>query len=70
MAFSVISKKTGAQYFLHHRKVTLNGGRQQVIYFFAKEKREADVLQSLPSGYEVVENVRTGLPLLKRKVAA
>ncbi len=65
MAYSVVSKKTGETYYLHTREVTLRGGRLQRIYFFAREIKEG-ALDSLPDGYEVMENVRTGLPMLKR----
>ena len=65
MAFSTKSKKTGETYFLHSKEVTLRGGRQQVIYYFARDER-ANACE-LPDGYEVVENSRTGLPMLKKK---
>lgn len=65
MAYSVKSKKTGDTYYLHNRNVTLRGGRQQMIYFFAREEKEG-VLDDLPAGYEVIENARTGLPMLKK----
>ena len=65
MAYTVKSKKTGENYFLHSKDVTLRGGRKQTIYFFAREEKEG-VLNDLPAGYEVMENSRTGLPMLKR----
>jgi len=65
MAYTVKSKKTGENYFLHSKDVTLRGGRKQTIYFFAREEKEG-VLNDLPTGYEVMENSRTGLPMLKR----
>lgn len=65
MAYSVKSKKTGETYYLHSRVVTLRGGRQQTIYFFARDVRDGS-LDAVPSGYVVVENSRTGLPMLKR----
>jgi hypothetical protein len=66
MAFSVISKKSGKKYYLHTKEVELTGGRKQKIYYFAGEAGE-NALKDLPEGYEVVENAKTGLPLLKRK---
>jgi hypothetical protein len=45
--------------------VTLRGGRKQQIYYFAREVKDA-ALDDLPGGYEVVENKRTGLPMLKK----
>ena len=65
MAHSVQSKKTGETYYLHSKEVTLRGGRRQPIYYFAKEER--DNTCDLPAGYEVMENSRTGLPMLRKK---
>jgi len=65
MAFSATSKKTGETYHLHSKTVTLRGGRQQVIYYFAHEQGEN--ASDLPDGYEVMENDRTGLPMLRKK---
>jgi YHS domain-containing protein len=65
MAYSVASKKTGQTYYLHSKEVTLRGGRKQVIYFFARDER-AEAVNELPSGYIVMENSRTGLPMLKK----
>ena len=65
MAFSVQSKKSGQTYYLHSRVVTLRGGRQQKIFFFAREEKDG-VLDVLPDGYEVMENDRTGLPMLRK----
>ena len=47
------------------RDVTLKGGRVQRIYFFAKKASEGAV-DDLPAGYMVIENARTGLPILKK----
>ena len=65
MAYSVASKKTGETYFLHSKDVTLRGGRQQTIYYFAREAKE-NALDDLPAGYAVMENSRTGLPMLRK----
>lgn len=65
MAHSVKSNKTGETYYLHSRVVTLRGGRQQTIYFFARDVRDG-ALDAVPDGYTVMENSRTGLPMLKR----
>ena len=65
MAYSVNSKKTGEEYFLHSREVTLRGGRKQMIFFFAREIKDG-ALDDLPAGYEVMENSRTGLPMLRK----
>jgi hypothetical protein len=65
MAYSVVSKKTGKTYYLHSKNVTLKGGRKQMIYFFAGEVKPG-ALNALPAGYKVMENDRTGLPMLKK----
>lgn len=65
MAYAVKSQKTGEEYYLHSREVTLRGGRKQVIYFFARTEKEG-VMDTLPEGMEVMENSRTGLPMLRR----
>lgn len=66
MAYSVKSKKSGKTYYLHTKEVTLAGNRKQNIYYFAGDARE-NVLDALPEGYEVMENSRTGLPMLRKK---
>jgi|TARA_B110000263_G_scaffold249095_1_gene265656 hypothetical protein len=55
----------GITYYLHSRVTNLRGGRQQRIYFFAKDVRD-DAIDAVPDGYIVSENTRTGLPLLKK----
>ncbi len=65
MAFEVVSKKSGKTYHLHSKEVTLNGGRKQMIYYFAGDVRD-NFLDGLPDGYIVTENTRTGLPMLKK----
>jgi len=65
MAYSVQSKKSGKTYYLHSRDVTLRGGRQQTIYYFAQDVRPG-AMDSVPAGYTVMENSRTGLPMLKK----
>ena len=64
MAYSVTNSK-GQTYFLHGKQVTLRGGRKQQIYYFARQEK-ADALNALPGGYKVMENKRTGLPMLKK----
>lgn len=66
MAYSVVSKKSGKTYILHSKAVKLKGAKvARPIYWFAgKQTKEA--LNALPSGYKVIENKRTGLPLLKK----
>lgn len=64
MAFEQVNSK-GQTYYLHQREVTLKGGRLQNIFFFAKEIKDG-AIDELPEGYEVIENTRTGLPILKK----
>lgn len=64
MAFSYTNKK-GQTYFLHSRQVTLKNGRQQTIYFFARDERPGS-LDAVPAGYTVMETKRTGMPVLKK----
>lgn len=66
MAYSVKSKKSGKTYYLHSKDVKLSGNRNQTIYYFAGEAK-SNALDSLPAGYEVMENKRTGLPMLRKK---
>lgn len=55
----------GVSYYLHSKDVNLRSGRMQTIYYFAKDVR-AGAIDSLPTGFRVVENTRTGLPVLKK----
>lgn len=66
MAYSVKSKKSGKMYHLHTKEVKLAGGRLQKIYYFAGDVGKGS-LDALPAGYEVMENQRTGLPMLRKK---
>jgi len=64
MAFSHENSK-GQTYYLHSKEVTLKGGRLQRIYYFGREDKEA-AIDAMPDGYIIVENPRTGLPILKK----
>lgn len=66
MAYSVKSKKSGKTYHLHTKEVVLAGKRKQRIYYFAGEEGK-NSLDALPAGYEVMENKKTGLPMLRKK---
>jgi hypothetical protein len=63
-AYSHTNSK-GVTYYLHSKSVTLRGGKQQTIYYFAKDERPADALDALPAGKVVVENPRNGFLTLK-----
>ncbi len=65
MAFEFKNSR-GSTYYLHHKNVTLKGGRQQMIYYFAKEVKDG-ALDAVPEGYQVVETTKTGMPILKKK---
>ena len=54
----------GVTYYLHSKDVTLRGGRNQTIYYFARDERSNSC--DLPSGMQFVESSRTGLPLVKK----
>ncbi len=56
----VYKSKKGEKWWLHAKT---RGKR--VLYYFTKDP--ADALWTLPLGYEVVENPKTGLPMLKKK---
>ena len=64
MAFSTVNRQ-GTRYYLHSKEVELRNHRRQRIYYFAKRPGQG-ALDAIPNGYEVVENKRTGLPVLRR----
>lgn len=64
MAFQYTNSKDQT-YNLHQKDVTLKGGRNQRIYFFARDVRDG-AIDEVPEGYIVIENSRTGLPILKK----
>lgn len=57
----------GTKYYLHYKDVVLKGGREQRIYWFAKEEGGKGTPCELPEGFEVVENPRNGF-LAVRKI--
>ncbi len=63
MAYSYTNSK-GNSYILHSKETTLKNGKQQRIYFFAKEEKEGS-LDAVPEGYIVSES-KNGLPVLKK----
>lgn len=64
MAYAFTNKK-GVMYYLHSKKVNLKGGREQTIYYFARDIRPG-ALDAVPAGYKVVETAKTGMPILKK----
>jgi len=69
MAYSLKSKKSGKDYFLHSKEVVLKGGlKQRIFWFSGKDKLNPKyALDDLPAGYTTIENARTGLPMVKKK---
>ena len=65
MAYTHQNSK-GQTYYLHAKDVVLRGGRNQRIYFFAKEERAGESIDAVPEGMKVVENPRNGFLALKR----
>ncbi len=67
MTFSTTNRRQET-YFLHARDITLRNRHAQRIYFFAKTEKPG-AIDSLPEGYEIIENPRTGLPVLRKQRA-
>jgi hypothetical protein len=65
MPFQHMNKK-GQTYILHGKNVTLQNGRKQQIYYFAREAKRGEALDAIPAGYRIEENESTGLPFLKK----
>jgi hypothetical protein len=63
MAYTYTNSK-GRTYILHGKTTTLKNGREQTIYYFAKEEKDG-ALGAVPAGY-VVSETKNGLPVLKR----
>lgn len=66
MAYSSTNQKNNKTYYLHSKEVTLRGGRQQMIYFFAPDIRDG-ALDAVPAGMKVIYSERTGMPMLARE---
>ncbi len=54
----------GNEYILHARTTKLRNGKEQTLYYFAKEQKEG-ALETVPAGFRVTET-STGLPVLQR----
>ena len=65
MAYSHKNSK-GQTYYLHSKEVKLRNGREQRIFYFAREEKKGESLPEVPQGYKVGENQRTGLPFLSK----
>lgn len=56
----------GQSYFLHKKRVILKGsGVTRDIYYFSRSAG-SDAIDKIPSGFNVVENPKTGLLFLKK----
>ncbi len=64
MTYSFTNSR-GVKYYLHSKKVNLKGGREQMIFFFARDIRPGS-LEAVPAGYKVIETTKTGMPILKK----
>lgn len=51
---------------LYTRRVSLNGGREQTIYFFSRGEPRSGTPTELPTGFKVQVAENTGLPFLKK----
>ena len=67
MAYGFTNSK-GTTYYLHAKKSITSTGKERTLFFFSKEVKDG-ALDAVPSGYDVVE-MKTGLPVLKKAVAA
>jgi hypothetical protein len=65
MAYAHKNSK-GQTYFLHGKEVTLRNGRKQRIFYFSRAEKQGESMDSVPQGYKVGENARTGLPFLSK----
>ncbi len=63
MAYKYKNSK-GNEYILHARTTKLRNGKEQTLYYFAKEQKDG-ALDAVPEGYRVSET-STGLPVLQR----
>lgn len=67
MAYSHTNSK-GVTYYLYSTDVTLRGGKQQTIYFFAKTDNNAKGTPvDLPADRVVKENPRNGFLTVSKK---
>ena len=64
MAYTYTNEK--GLWTLYNRDVTLNGGRNQTIYFFSKGDPKSGAPAEMPNGYQVMVAAKTGLPILKK----
>jgi len=61
----LFTNSKGQEYYLNQMDVKLRNGRHQLIYFFSRNIRKTAV-ESIPEGMEVVETLKTGMPVLRK----
>jgi NAD-dependent DNA ligase len=70
IAQSESNKKQGyrqGEFVLYKKEVTLSPGTTRTIHFFSKEQPEEGTPTTLPDGYEIEVNKRTGVPYIRKK---
>ena len=55
------------EFLLYKKEVTLTPGTTRTIHFFSKEPPEEGTPTTLPDGFEVDVNKRTGVPYIRKK---
>lgn len=60
------TSRDGRRYYLHRRMLAQSSGRPRHLLYFAPDLRPGEEVARLPAGYDIIENDRTGMPLLKR----
>lgn len=69
MAYAHTNSK-GVTYYLFSKDVVLRGGKEQRIYYFAKDPNNSkgEAVDAVPADREVVENPRNGFLALRKAV--
>ncbi len=67
--FAVKSEKTDATYYLHTQTCKTPSG-ERTLFFFSKKIDPARACAAIPTGYTIVENGVTGLPMLRSEARA
>jgi len=55
------------EYTLYRKEIKLQSDKKRIIHFFSKEKPDDGKKVSLPEGYKVKTNKKTGVPYISRK---
>ncbi len=55
----------GQTYYLNQRGPAGKTGKGKLFFFSKNQSNET--VDNLPEGYTIIENAKTGLPILKRK---